>query len=494
MRAAGEGGSPAAQPGVFALLLVLLLVTAYRLGARALVDPGLHFDEAQYFAWSLDPAFGYFSKPPMVAWAIAGARLVCGDGTACIRMPSVLALAVTIVAVCLLGRRLYDARTGFWAAVLLLLAPLSSLLAWFVTTDSLLLAAWAVALYGFVRALQAGALRWWLFTGAAAGVGLMSKYTMGVFAIGAAGFLLSSPAHRRLLATAGPYLGAAVAALLFAPNVAWNATHQFATVGHTVEISQVGVAPFSLQRGAVFLAEQLVVFGPLALVAFLAGLAASGRGDWRDRLLAWFAVPMLAVIAAQAFAARAHANWAATAYVAAAVLAARWLLVRPTARWLAATLAVNAAFMLVAYHYRQAVAVAGVTLPARADPLRQLQGWDGLGRAVAQTLATQGGRLLVDERRLMSLAIYYGGPGARHALTWNPQRRIDNHYRLLRDVKSAPRGPFILVSTLDRSGELVRQFASVQPLGTLDGGPCEGCERRVYAFRLGDFKGYPALD
>lgn len=474
------------------LLAALLVVTAYRLAARAAVAPELHFDEAQYFAWSLEPAFGYFSKPPLVAWAIAAARSVCGEAESCLRAPSVVAFAVAVLAVFALGRRLFDARTGLTAALLLLLAPITSLLTWFVTTDSLLIAAWVVALYAFVRALEAGALRWWLAAGAAAGLGLLSKYTMGIFAVSAAGYLLTSPTHRRALATPGPWLGAAVAAALFAPNVVWNVAHDFATVGHTAEISQLGVASASAARALRFLAEQFAVFGPLAFFAFVLGLVAVRRGDWRDALLAWFALPFLAIISAQALAARAHANWAAPVYVAAALIAARWLLARPTARWLTAALAVNTALMLALYHYRPIVAALGVTLPARVDPLRQLEGWADLGRAVRDALEQQDARLLVEDRRLMSWMIYYGGPRAREALAWNPGRRIDNHYRLLRDVARDPRGPFLLIAERDRESELRAQFATVQPLGILRGKGCaEPCERRVHAYRLGDFRGYP---
>lgn len=480
-----------ARRALVLLLAALVVLTAYRLAARAAVAPELHFDEAQYFAWSLEPAFGYFSKPPLVAWAIAAARAVCGDGESCIRAPSVLAFAVAVLAVFALGRRLFDAQTGLAAALLLLLAPIVSLLSWFITTDSLLIAAWALALYTFVRALDAGALRWWLACGAAAGVGLLAKYTMGIFAIGAAGYLLTSARHRRLLATPGPWLGAATAAALFAPNVVWNFTHDFATVGHTAEISQLGVASASALRALRFLAEQSAAFGPLSFVAFALGLAATRRGDWRDALLMWFALPFLALICAQAFAARAHANWAAPTYVAASVIAARWLLARASRRWLATALAINVAVMIVAYHYRPVVKLVGVALPARADPLRQLEGWAALGGKVDSLLQRYDARLLAEDRRLMSWMIYYGGPRARGALAWNPGRRIDNQYRLLRDVARAPHGPFVFLSDTDRAVELRAQFAGLQPLGVLQAEGCGAdCERRVHAYLLGDFLGY----
>ncbi|HEU0203429.1 MAG TPA: glycosyltransferase family 39 protein [Burkholderiaceae bacterium] len=492
------------RAGVLVLLLVLA-VSVYRYAAREALDLGLHFDEAQYWVWSLDPAFGYFSKPPVVAWAIGAARAVCGDGEACIRLPSLLALGLATLIVFALGRRLFDARTGFVAALLFLFAPLTTFLSWFITTDSLLLLAWAAALACLVRALEKDRLHWWVATGIAAGLGLMSKYTMGIFALSALGLLLTTP-YRRLLARPGPYVGALVAALLFAPNIVWNITHQFATFGHTAHISQPDEVAVDALRALRFIGEQFGVFGPLAMVAFItAALGGSARPAafesttgvraHRHALLSWFSWPFLLVITAQALAARAHANWAAPAYVGAALLAASWLAAPRRRGWLGATLAINVVVMLAFYHYKQVLPALDVHL--RRDPVQQLQGWDSLGAAVAMKLDSTGARLLTDDRRLQSWLTYYAGPRAFDSLAWNPERKVDNHYRLLRDVAGAPRGPFLFVSEAQRFDELARQFTTVERLGLLASGPpcadaASGCLRRVFVYRLGDFRGYDA--
>lgn len=486
----------------FGVLLVLIVaLSVYRVWARELLDLGLHFDEAQYWVWSLEPAFGYFSKPPLVAWAIGAARRVCGDGELCIRLPSVLALGATAVFVYLSARRLFDVRVAFWSAVLFLLAPLTAFLSWFITTDSLLLLAWAAALYCFVRALDGDRLPWWLVTGFVAGLGLLAKYTMGIFAVSALGYLLFARERRILLARPGPYLGALIAVLLFAPNLWWNYQHAFATFGHTAEISQLDEARASPLRWLTFVAEQFGVFGPLAMVALIAAAVALWR--WRVErrhragivLALWFALPFLAIISVQALVARAHANWAAPAYVAAALPAAVWLVTRPRHTWLIATLALNVVLMLGVYHYRQALPAAGLPPPKR-DPMLQLKGWDGLGRAVEAQLGERQATLLTDDRRLLSWLVYYGGGRARDASMWNASGRVDNHYKLTRDVSRAPAGPFLFVSERDRGPELQQQFERVEPLGVVGGGVCDAtvnvpCERRVYAYRLGAFRGYP---
>ena len=80
---------------------IVLVRTRYRFGAscsrlradgRASHRTGpfavdLFFDEAQYWSWSRDLAFGYFSKPPLLAWLIAAVTHVCGDAEICVRSP-----------------------------------------------------------------------------------------------------------------------------------------------------------------------------------------------------------------------------------------------------------------------------------------------------------------------------------------------------------------------------------------------------------------------
>ena len=56
----------------------LLGVTVLRLLWLAGNPIDLYPDEAQYWLWSRVPAFGYYSKPPLVAWLIALTTAVFG--------------------------------------------------------------------------------------------------------------------------------------------------------------------------------------------------------------------------------------------------------------------------------------------------------------------------------------------------------------------------------------------------------------------------------
>src|SRR5690606_4041263 len=106
-----------------ALIAVLCGLLAIRIVALTFNATDLFFDEAQYWSWSLEPAFGYYSKPPLIAWMIWAATEVCGHSELCIRLPSPLIHSATALVIYGVAARLYDRRVGFWSAVVFATLP-----------------------------------------------------------------------------------------------------------------------------------------------------------------------------------------------------------------------------------------------------------------------------------------------------------------------------------------------------------------------------------
>ena len=68
-----------AEPGPILLALLLAAILAVRIVGLAVSNAELYFDEAQYWSWAQQFDFGYFTKPPLIAWIIGAATSVCGD-------------------------------------------------------------------------------------------------------------------------------------------------------------------------------------------------------------------------------------------------------------------------------------------------------------------------------------------------------------------------------------------------------------------------------
>lgn len=87
----GAGAMPAGSRRYsVALLACLALIALWRLLAAWHGNIELYADEAQYWTWALQPDWGYFSKPPMVAWAIGLGQALFGDSEIGVRAISLL--------------------------------------------------------------------------------------------------------------------------------------------------------------------------------------------------------------------------------------------------------------------------------------------------------------------------------------------------------------------------------------------------------------------
>ena len=216
----GSIGSARLQAGRHALAAgaLVLGLTALRVLALALSDLDLHGDEAQYWSWAQDPAFGYFSKPPMVAWIIAAATAACGDGEFCVRLASPLIHALTAGVVFVLARSLYDPRIAAWSAVTYATLPGVSFSSALISTAVPLLLFWSLALVAFVHLLRRRADAWApaLALGVALGLGLLSKYAMVYFPLCAAAYCAATPGARWFLTSRQALLALAVAAAILA--------------------------------------------------------------------------------------------------------------------------------------------------------------------------------------------------------------------------------------------------------------------------------------
>lgn len=315
-------------------------LSAIRLVVLFITPLELYPDEAQYWLWSRRLAFGYFSKPPLVAWLIRLTTAMGGDAEPWVRLSSLMLQGAAPLLLYKAGERLSGPRVGALAALIYSLMPAIQLSAGLVSTDAPLLACLAGALWAYValwtsaepddaRAQRpslgaAGAL------GGALGLALLSKYAAAYFVIGLVLHACVSPRARRLWTWPTLATAVAIASLILLPHVVWSFGHGFSAVVHVAGNAQAQSRVGLLHpRGALgFTAGQFGVFGPIPLALLAIGtvrLVRRGALTDSDRLLLCLTAPALAIVFVEAVAARANVNWAAAAYVPASVLAADWL-------------------------------------------------------------------------------------------------------------------------------------------------------------------------
>jgi len=469
--AAGRGRGWALGAGV-----MILAVLALRLGVNALEPMPPHFDEAQYWAYGQELAWGYFSKPPGVAALLRLSTDLFGNTLFALRLISPLAHAAIAALVFLAGRRLFDARTGFWAAAAYTAAPGVTASAMIASTDPPMMLAWALALYAMIRAGEGGpgAARWWALTGLAIGLGFLAKYTILAFAAGAMGYGLVSARGRDWR---GAAIAGGVALAVAAPNLVWNWAHGFATLAHVAEdAAPRGTALLNPGNLAEFAGAQLGVIGP---VVFLALLGALWR--WRDwardpgaRLLAWTSYPLLLAMLGLALLTRAQPNWAAPAYVGGSILAAHWLLARD-------------------WRYALAWAYAGPAgdLPRLADPFKKMRLGEPFCARALGVMAEEGvDVLLSNSRRRLSECMFLGTLDWDRVAIWNPDRMSANHHEMVASLQPGD-DRAMLLAVLGDGASIAQRFAEAREIET-DRVATHG--DRSYRYALWVVRGFEGYD
>jgi 4-amino-4-deoxy-L-arabinose transferase-like glycosyltransferase len=473
------------------MVVILALLTLVRLAGLTFSTVDLFFDEAQYWAWSREPAFGYFSKPPLLAWTIALAEHVCGSSEACIRAPAPILYLGTSLLVYAVARQLYDARVAFYAALSIALATGTAFSARIISTDVPLLFFWALALLAYMKLLANGGMRWGVLLGVALGLGLMAKYAMIYFLLGIALATWLDPDARALARRPALWIALPIAAVVVAPNIIWNIDNSFATFRHTGDNIQGGGIAFNPLKGLEFITAQFIVFGPVVFAVLLYAFARIGSAalSRADRLMLAFALPPLVLVTATGFVTRALANWAAPAFISAAVVVIAILVRRGAWKWIALSLGIGV-LAQVALLAGDAMATR-LNLPwlAKGDLYHRTLGWRALGKRAGELARRAGARTIVgDARDDVASLVYYWRDQPELVLSWPRTSVPDHQFDLTRALTTDAPLPILFVSRCAATQRLSAQFESVEPLGSFEAPTGPTSARTYFAFKLGSWR------
>jgi len=435
--------------GVALIVLIRLLLAAFT---------PLTEDEAYYRLWSQHLAFGYYDHPPMIAlWVRLGVTII-GDTPLGVRLLPVLASLATSALVFDLGRRLSGrVQTGAWAVLWYNATVTVGVGAVLAAPDAPASLFWALTLWCLSRTGENA--RWWLAAGAAAGLGVMSKYSALFLAPGALLWLVSSADRRRMLARPWPWLGAVLAAVIASPNLVWNAQHHWLTfLRQFGRVVPPGFAPVHLVE---LLALQSLLFGPVLIFYVWQAVRARAPGMM---LIAATSAPFLAYLLFHSLHSQVEQHWPVPLFAGAAVLGALGADAWPGPRWLRALPLAGFAIPPLTLLY-----VALPISPVPRDPALPVEGWPNLSRAIAERQAAAGAGWVG--------TVSYGVLAELEAAPVHPTPVIqlderDRYRGWPTDGRYDPARPGLVVD-LDRRMDtalLSRCFGRVQDLGGLDRG------------------------
>jgi 4-amino-4-deoxy-L-arabinose transferase-like glycosyltransferase len=401
--------SPAfANPRVMGIAIVILI--ALRAVMAAWLP--LSADEAYYLMWSHHLAKGYYDHPPAIAFLIRCGTILFGETPLGVRASGiVLSIPASWFVWQAAKLVLHDECKAALAAIYFNLTLMVGVEMLAATPDQPSIVTIAGYIWCLCKLQKTQDGRYWLAAGVAAGLSLLSKYSMFIVSLGTLVWLLVGPwpwprtngsKRTKWLFTPWPYLGGGLALLIFSPNLLWQSQHHWMTFAF--QFGRIGRGGYTLRYLAEFAGAQLGLATPLILI--LAGI-----GLWRSRVpgnerfvLVAIIVTALLFFVFHALRDRVQGNWPCFIYPALAIMAADGVSSAP--RWLVRAAGPLAAFLLLTVYAQAAFSL----FPLKNDPSARL-----LARAfpqAAQILASEAqaglaGAVITTDYETTALLHYY---------------------------------------------------------------------------------------
>jgi 4-amino-4-deoxy-L-arabinose transferase-like glycosyltransferase len=212
---------------------------------------------------------------------------IAPDSLTVLRIPAAVAAGCIVLLSGMLSRELGGAaRAQAIAAASAGTGVLVLFTGHLLSTSTFDLLAWTAITWLVVRAVRTGEDRFWLLAGAVLGVSLLNKPLPAFLAVGLLfGIAVAGP--RRLLRNPSVWLGAAIALVLFAPWLIWQADHGWPQIDVSRSIAEGNST--SSQPWWAMVPFQVLLVGPLLAPVWIAGLFRLFRDPGlRDlRFLAW---------------------------------------------------------------------------------------------------------------------------------------------------------------------------------------------------------------
>ncbi|MBS0557439.1 MAG: glycosyltransferase family 39 protein [Proteobacteria bacterium] len=364
------------------VLLVVKIVLAAQLAPFG--DEAWYWQESRHLAW------GYSDLPPLTAWLIAAGEWMFGHGVLAMRAPFLGMGALLPLLVVRIAARVFDARAGWCAGLLVLAMPLLGTLGIFALPDVPLTFASVLALDAIERAARTRRLYDWALLGIALALAWLAHYRAAMLLAAGLAFFAVTPRGRTLWRDPGLWLALAIVCLGIVPSLVFNATHHWVAL----DFQLVQRNPWAFHADALVQPlEQALVCTPLFYGLLLWALWRT----WKRRLesmpwdlfLCCAAVPIIAYFLFGLFAddTRFRAHWPLPGYLPLLVALPALLRESRIAQWFRiAAVTVLALGSVSAFIYLGMAAI-----PGGADALARMKAFPqqfvGWREAAAQTQA-----------------------------------------------------------------------------------------------------------
>ena len=370
------------------VLFFLITITLLRIYALYVSPIELSVDEAQYWHWSQNIEFGYFTKPPMIAWAIALSTSVFGNEEWAVRLFSPLIHFCISLILWATSQFAFGAKAGKLAALIWIFTPAASLGSFIISTDTPLLLFWSFSILFIFKLFRNETNLIAILAGISIGLAFLSKYAALYFVIFFIMWWLIYDRNKDL-SIKNIFIILLTIMLVASGNIYWNYINEFVTVSHTVSNANLTKIIFNLTNVISFLSSQLLVFGPIFLLLYIFLIFDCFLKKGKLSLLAFLSFPIIILITIQSFLKISNPNWAITAYISATIILSAYVVIQKY-KFLSIFFKVGFIINFVLSIFILKVTLTGDFYPLnlKSDPLRKTLGFELLSDKIENRFNT----------------------------------------------------------------------------------------------------------
>ena len=297
--------------------LILFFAILIKLVAIHFTNFDFFGDDAQYLIWSEKLDFGYYSKPPLLAWLIKFYTLFFGDSFIAVKYFPLTFYFFTSYIVYLLSYELYQKKElAIISALSFYLLPSVSISSFLLSTDVVLVFFCSLFLFLLLKIRKNPKLINFISLGIFFGLSLLSKYAAVYYLFSL--FIILTLDKKLREVFLNNILGSLVFLTSFIitlfPNILWNIKNDWITFSHTTDNVGLERINLNLIQGVEFLFIQIIMLGPLLVCGFIF-FSGKFKFNFQSKFLLAFSLPVFLIVFIESIMVRANANWAAVGLI-----------------------------------------------------------------------------------------------------------------------------------------------------------------------------------
>ena len=408
---------------ILSLSLLIKLIAIYS------TDFDLFGDEAQYWIWSQSLDFGYYSKPPFVAWIISFFTFFLGNTFIIIKIIPIIFYIISGYVVYLLSLELFNSKhQAVLTAASFYLMPAVSFSSFLLSTDVFLVLFWSISLLFFLKSIKNPLKINFFLLGIFVGISFLTKYAAVYFLLSTLILIFLDKKTRSVFFYKITNLLIFISSLLLVllPNIIWNNNVGWVTLLHLSENADLSRTTINLFQGFEFLLSQILMLSLFLFIIFIF-IIKKITFNFQTKFLLSFSVPIFFIVLLESILVRANANWAAVALISFFILMFNQVF-EFSKKIIFINNFFNFIFCLIFYLL--------IALSSSLSFFDRINGVSSFAKLIDEKHLKDKKKLVVEDRMLYSnLRYIFRNSEVKIYMPHNPKTKISNHFQMSNPLK-----------------------------------------------------------